>query len=999
MKKMITRIYVSFLMCFNAILFCSCGDESTKVVKNETLDYESYETATDLPDCTDENEGSLIWIERDSQMRICDDERWYVLKTGDDSGDSDFNFSCYTKMSKDSSGYSVICNGDSIGFVHNGIAYENNGKKDKECSLLFVNGDTLEIACDSLASFFVRDSSGKLVPKELDLDEEQVALELESIGGFSQKGPLVTGSEVVAYELQNGRTLKQTGISFQGRISNDKGEFNIRSVKLTSQYAYLVAKGVYLNEVTGQKSDAQIQLNAITDLRNRNSANINILTHLEYERVAYLVTKKKMMVAEAKKQAQKEIFDIFHIDSEKFTGRSEDLTIGGTSEADAALLAISVMLQGDGRTADLSKLLNSMSSSIVESGVCDSSVLSNIADWAAKADSSNAFEQIRENVKNLGLSSKVADFEKHIRHFWNEEYGLGQCDSLGKMASAKYGRYKDSYERFVCEEKYGSRNWRIATTLETDVLNFKSAADGALDTGASGNVYVFDSSLAVSNGLGWRLAEHVEMKYGGCRKEIAGKIVRDTLESMTAHDVDCYNQQFTRSFDGDEPEYDLQHYWCDFENHKWSVVDNCEMLDTYGWKSSTDGAVKYGDSVGTSLYGNDYSPYYSSENGKYCYVYDSLDGKWRSAVFETCDKINVGCTKARIGKVIAIDEYGVRVCMDDLNVGYAYLDAGENILDVDCEPWVTGIIDNNRHYVCDNGNWRNATKMEENVGEPCFDHSDTTYSKNSEYACFTGVVVNDFFRKILPGWKKVSDLSLPKTQKEYLNDELTYGTITDSRDNRVYETIKIGKDEWFAENLLYLNVLTMHPSESCYGDNTSGCEMWRVYNWSAAMNLNGTYLSSSAQEVLSKQHSGICPEGWHVPSVEESEALLAAAGSFGALLSAKRNVLPSKDREQDTYEIYTGLYYQRGSNSSGFSGVVGAGAKSLDVNYSSAEIDTNFVFDKSDSKICWWTSAEISNTDANVFCASLDEDQSLIEIRSKEDELPVRCVKDKTEEE
>lgn len=979
------KMKVIFLLVCAGLLFCSCGDESSKIVKSETLGYESYESVKDIPDCSGENEGQLIWFESKSQMRICDDGRWYVLKSDDDLNDSNFDFSCYSKMSNDSSGYSVICNGDSIGFVHNGVSYENKGSKDKECTLLFVNGDTLEIACDSLASFFVRDSSGKLVPKELNLDSEQVALELESIGGVSQKGPFVTGSEVVAYELQNGRTLKQTGFSFQGKISNDKGEFNIRTVKLTSQYAYLVAKGVFLNEVSGKKSDSQIQLSAITDLRNRNSANINILTHLEYERVIYLVTKKKKTVAEAKKQAQKEIFDIFHIDSKNFIGNSEDLAIGGSSEADAALLAISVMLLGDGKTADLSKLLNSMSSSIAESGVCDSSIVFNIADWAAKADSSNVFERIRQNVQNLGLSLKVADFEKYVRFFWNFEYGLGKCDSLGMMTLAKYGRFKDSNVRFVCEEKYGSRSWRFSTTFENEISDFKPAVDGALDTGRLGNVYVFDSLLAISNGLGWRLAEDIEQKYGGCRKEIAGKIVRDSLEVFTGFYTGCYRQQFTSSFEGNEPEYDLQHYRCDFEKHRWSIVDDCTDIDTYGWVPSTDGAVKYGDSVGTSLIGNDNrSRYYSNENGKYCYVYDSLDGKWRYTDYRACEDVFTGCTKARVGKAVAVEAFYTMICTDSLVFDDVFLDGGENILGADCESWVAGSIDENRHYVCDNGAWRNATEMEETVGEPCLDHTDTTYSKDSQYACFTGVVVNDFIRKIVPGWKKVSDLSLPKTQKEYLNDELTYGTITDARDNRVYETIKIGEDEWLAENMLYLNILSMNPSQSCYGDRTSGCEMWRIYTWSTAMSLNGSYLMSSAKKMVSGQHSGICPDGWHIPSVEESEALLAAAGSFEALLSAKRNVLRVNDRAFVVTRENDEAFYLRGSNISGFTAVCGYQMWND--------------YERPESKICWWTSNEVSDTEANAFCAGLDEDLKLIETHLKEEELPVRCVKDKAEE-
>ena len=456
-------------------LLCSCGDETTKVVENKTLKYDSYDTVENLPDCTEENQGQMVWVDDESLLRICSDEKWYAMISNDSVSKS--LFSCFTEMSEDSSGYTVICNGDSIGFVRNGSLIDEGNEKDEGCSVLFIAGDTLEIACDSLVSILVRDSSGVLNPQEMSLDSEQVALNLENIEGFSQKGPFITGSEVVVYELQNGRTLKQTGKSFQGSITNDKGAFNIRSVKIASQYAYLVAKGVYLSEISGEKSDAQIQLNAITDLRNRNNVNVNILTHLEYGRIVNLVTKKKMTVANAKKQAQSEIFDAFHINSEKFNGGAEDFSIGGTGEEDAALLAISIILPGDDNTADLSKRINAVSSSIADSDVCDALTMLDLAKWAASADSLGNFAEYREHVKNMGLSVMVADFEKYIRNFWNREFDLEECDTLGKIVVAKRSELKSSSSRFICEDKYGIKSWRYATVEEKDVYGKNKKID------------------------------------------------------------------------------------------------------------------------------------------------------------------------------------------------------------------------------------------------------------------------------------------------------------------------------------------------------------------------------------------------------------------------------------------------------------------------------------------------------------------------------------------
>ena len=137
-------------------------------------------------------------------------------------------------------------------------------------------------------------------------DAGVVAVKDWEVAGVSQKGPFVTGSAVTVQEL-DGITLKQTGKSFKGSIKSDKGDLAIKDINLESQYAILEASGYYRDEVSGKKSSGTMTLRAFTDLSNRKTVNINLLTHLEYERVMYLVTEKKKSIAEAKEQAEKEI--------------------------------------------------------------------------------------------------------------------------------------------------------------------------------------------------------------------------------------------------------------------------------------------------------------------------------------------------------------------------------------------------------------------------------------------------------------------------------------------------------------------------------------------------------------------------------------------------------------------------------------------------------------------------------------------------------------------
>lgn len=161
---------------------------------------------------------------------------------------------------------------------------------------------------------------------------------------ITQKGPFLSGSKVLVKEMEDGRTLTQTGNTFDGKILIDNGQFRINARMLVSQYVMLEATGYYRNEVTGGNSNSTLTLFAITDVTSRNIVNIKLLTHLEYERVIYLVTKKKMTVKKAKRQAQKEIFALLGIDAEGFSN-SEALNIAGSSDEDGALLAFSIFEQ------------------------------------------------------------------------------------------------------------------------------------------------------------------------------------------------------------------------------------------------------------------------------------------------------------------------------------------------------------------------------------------------------------------------------------------------------------------------------------------------------------------------------------------------------------------------------------------------------------------------------------------------------------------------------
>jgi uncharacterized protein (TIGR02145 family) len=134
-------------------------------------------------------------------------------------------------------------------------------------------------------------------------------------------------------------------------------------------------------------------------------------------------------------------------------------------------------------------------------------------------------------------------------------------------------------------------------------------------------------------------------------------------------------------------------------------------------------------------------------------------------------------------------------------------------------------------------------------------------------------------------------------------------TITDSRNGKVYHTVLIGTQCWLRENM---DIGTMIPGSQnqtsgngiekyCYADDSVNCTTYGgLYQWDEAM-----------QYVTNEGAQGICPTGWHLPTLTEFDTLAIVVGGDG-------NSLMREDQ---------GSGSGKGTNTTGFSALL-AGMRS-----------------------------------------------------------------------
>lgn len=195
------------------------------------------------------------------------------------------------------------------------------------------------------------------------------------------------------------------------------------------------------------------------------------------------------------------------------------------------------------------------------------------------------------------------------------------------------------------------------------------------------------------------------------------------------------------------------------------------------------------------------------------------------------------------------------------------------------------------------------------------------------------------------------------------------GTPTVDYNGKTYNTVLIGNQCWFKENL---NVGTMilgsqNPNplngtieKWCYNNSEDSCTIYGgLYRWNEAMQNSQTI---GAQ--------GICPAGWHIPTVDEYQTLATyVENRSNSLKAVGEGISPNGE----------------GTNTSGFSGLL-AGGKWYD----------NSGFIAYDSWGNFWISqVGYSSIYAYSFRVEYDNNTTFISDGSRNEwGFSVRCIKD-----
>ncbi|WP_290742408.1 FISUMP domain-containing protein [Fibrobacter sp. UBA4309] len=852
-----------------ALILAACGDDSSSSSEepSKSSGLATVETFEDLVHCTKSHYGEIVFVEEEDAYFECTSEDWAEV----DSATVD----------------SLLATSSS------------SADADTVKSSSSVKADSSEIA-----------------------EVETKKVDSVTVSGFAQKGPYASGSVVTVYGLDS--LLEKTKTKFSGKVSGDSGAYSVSKIVLPSQFALVEVNGFYTSENTGKKtSGSKTTLNAVVDLSAGKNvkANVNLFTELEYARVKHLVTAEKFNVPAAKKRATKELLAVFGAKAgDDLTATS--LSLADTGTAGKALLAASILLQGDLSASKFGLRLGDVGDLFASTGSLDSDTLrAALADWASKADSTDNFKSIRANVKNMKLVATVPDFESILYTFWTGVYKLGACtDSLEETIKKNENKHSDNYGvGYACT----SKRWHKATALDTELGLCTAKKEGEYKEYKGGK----ETEYYVCRTGTWQKISATQFEL----KECSEKRENEYVKAKSGEYFVCSGKQWIEL---DSITYELKLCTEDRNNELAKTEKSgsyvCEWSDGEGaWRKATDVEAELGVCGGKEVKSD--SVYKVSENS----FYVCENAEWREATRQEINTYKLGvCSSKNQDTIIWTGEFYKGVGLGNIpnleeSSGGEFYRCNNNeweesdqihfVYGATCEgtpakeanpTWSTddGFFDTSKDIFIKVRFFGNKAELsEEELAHynKLFSIGDDVYSyvicKENEW---TKVTYTDFsMRKICTessiGYKGLArgngsdyltDATGTKVSKAFACTEQGWKeALADSRDSSVYRIVTIGTQTWMAENLNY-DYKRNDMKTLCPGDSLNGCKKYgRLYLWSAAFDSLALFSNSSAGcgtdfrsckcEIDGDRARGVCPDGWHLPDTLEARELFKNAGA------------------------------------------------------------------------------------------------------------------------
>lgn len=250
-----------------------------------------------------------------------------------------------------------------------------------------------------------------------------------NIQGKVEKGPFVKGSNVDIQELNE--SLSPTGRNFTTTIIDDEGNFSLNNITLESPYVLLKADGYFFNEINGDLSNGQISLQALSDLSDGTSININILTHLKKGRLEQLIKQEKLSYKDANAQAQKELLTGFSL--QKYAGKEVNTySISAGTDESGALIAVSATLLKDRSEAKLTEYMASLSDDLKIDGKLSDQHKEEIWKNSTELNITSITNNIINRYKSLNKDIQVPDLYRYID--WDNDGIAGNESGDGKLS-------------------------------------------------------------------------------------------------------------------------------------------------------------------------------------------------------------------------------------------------------------------------------------------------------------------------------------------------------------------------------------------------------------------------------------------------------------------------------------------------------------------------------------------------------------------------------------